>query len=246
MVNGLTLPLSDTVVGVSQAVSDSYLNWEELLLGDTRRETIWNGTDIEAIRGTFHRSDTVLQEFTPFSSDDFILGTMGRLHKQKGYEYLIRVFPEMRPQTENIKLLIIGDGPKRDQLQTIAHQTGYVESIHFTGYVPNVYSFLPNFDIAVFPSQWEGFGLTPCESMASERPVIVTDIPPFREVIGDAGALVEPESTSALAEEIISLIQNPKRRHKLGQAGYERATEKFSIERTVEEYASLYRDLANE
>jgi len=245
-VNGLSLPLANTVVGVSQAVSDSYLNWEKFLLGDTHRETIWNGVDIEAIRDTFDRSDEVLQEFTPFLSEDFILGTMGRIHEQKGYNYLIRAFPEIKAHAANVKLLVIGDGPKREQLEKVADQTGFSEDIYFTGYVPNVYPFLPNFDIAVFPSRWEGFGLTPIESMVAERPVVGTNIPPFREVIGNAGVLVEPESSSALAERIISLIQNQECRRELGRAGYERATEKFSIERTVEEYASLYRALTNE
>ena len=81
VVNGLTLPLADAVVGVSEAVSDSYLGWEEQLLGDAaRRVTIRNGVDIERIRETFGRADDVLTEYTPFSPSDFIIGTMGRLH----------------------------------------------------------------------------------------------------------------------------------------------------------------------
>jgi glycosyltransferase involved in cell wall biosynthesis len=246
-INGITLLLTDVVVGVSQAVSNSYLDWEERLLSDdTRYETILNGVDINAIRGTFQRSDTVIREYSPYSPSDLIIGTMGRLHKQKGYRYLIRAFPKIKRQSPEAKLLILGDGPARDRLEEIANQSRFQDDIYFTGYVPDVYPFLPNFDISVFPSLWEGFGLTPVESMAAKRPVVGTDIPPFREVIGDAGALVEPEDESALAKAVNSLIESPVRRRELGQKGYERAIENFSIERTVKEYASLYRELVDE
>lgn len=246
-INGLSLPLSDAVVGVSQSVSESYLDWEKLLLGDsTRRETIRNGVDIEAIRQTFDRSDEVLQEFTPFSPSDLIIGTVGRLHEQKGHEYLIRAFPEIKRQFGDTKLLILSDGPKRETLQTIANRTGHAKDIHFTGYVPNVYPFLPNFDISVFPSLWEGLPLAPVEAMAAKCPIVGTDIPPFREVVNNAGILVEPKNVSEFAKVVTSLIENPAHRHELGKAGYKRAIENFSIERTVEEYAELYRELLNE
>ncbi|MDB2248608.1 glycosyltransferase [Halorubrum ezzemoulense] len=244
VVNGLSLSLADAVVGVSQAVSNSYLSWEQKLFGDsTRQVTIRNGVDLMAIRKTFDRSNNVLNEFTPFSPSDHIIGTVGRLHEQKGYEYLIQAFPQIKEQVTDVKLLILGDGPKRETLQALAKETGYSGDIHFTGYVPEVYPFLPNFDIAVFPSRWEGFGLTPVESMAAERPVVGTNIPPFREVIGDSGVLVEPESEIELARAIASLLEDPERQRELGRKGYERVLNKFSIERTVQEYMELYQDI---
>lgn len=246
-VNGLTLPLTDALVGVSESVSESYLDWEERLLCDsTQRVTIYNGVDVEVIRRTFDRSDEVLEEFTPFSPPDTIIGTMGRLHQQKGYEYLVRAFPEIKRRVEDAKLLVLGNGPERETLQRIANRTEYTEDIYFTGYVPDVYPFLPNFDIAAFPSLWEGFGLTPVESMVAKCPVVGTDILPFREVIGDAGVLVEPKSESALAAAIISLAEDTARRRKLGDKGYNRARNKFFIKRTAREYANLYRELTHE
>jgi glycosyltransferase involved in cell wall biosynthesis len=245
-INGLTLPLADAVVGVSESVSESYLDWEKRLLsGSTQCMTIRNGVDIEAIRQTFGQSEEVLKKYTPYSPSDFIIGTMGRLHKQKGYKYLLRAFAKIKRHSEDVRLLVIGDGPERGRLQTIVDKSGYSEDVHFTGYVPNVYPFLPNFDIAVFPSLWEGFGLTPVESMVAQCPVIGTDIPVFREVIGDAGILVEPESASKLATAIVSLIESPSHRQELGQAGYGRAVKNFSIERTVKEYVNLYQNLTN-
>ena len=245
--NGITLPLSDVIVGVSETVSASYPHWERRLISNsTDQMTIRNGVNSKSIKKSFSSSESILKHHTPFSPDDPIIGTMGRLTEQKGYKYLIESYPSIKNHIPNAKLLIIGDGPKRRELESIASKTGHHEDIYFTGYVPNVYVFLPNFDVAVFPSLWEGFGLTPIESMVAKRPVVATEIETFEEVIGDAGILVEPENPSALATAVSSLLDDPERREKLGEKGYERAINQFSIERTVEEYADLYRSLVDE
>ncbi|GAB3319818.1 glycosyltransferase [Haloplanus salinarum] len=244
-VNGVSLPLADVVVGVTGAVSDSYSDWEEWLLGDTtKRRTIHNGVDVDAITATFDRSDEVLDQYTPFSPSDCIIGTVGKHLEQKGFSYIIQSFPEIKQEREDAKLLILGDGPLREELETAARETGYDEDIHFTGYVPEVYPFLPNFDVAVFPSLWEGFGLTVAEAMIAKRPVVGTTIPAFDEVIGDTGLLVKPEDPSAIATAVVRLLENPELRQELAEQGYKRAIHRFSIRQTVDKYADLYRELA--
>jgi glycosyltransferase involved in cell wall biosynthesis len=244
--NGLNLPLADAIVGVSRAVSDSYMNWEEWLLGDnTKRRTIHNGVDVDMITATFDRSGEVLSQYSPFSKSDFIIGTMGRHSEQKGFGYLIQAFPEIKQKKKDTKLLILGDGPLREELETMAKETGYYKDIHFSGYVPDVYPFLPNFDIAVFPSLWEGFGLTVAEAMTAKVPVIGTDISAFKEVIGEDGILVERKNPAAIAAEAIHLMESPEIRQKLAEQGYERVVQQFSIKRTVEQYANLYRELTS-
>lgn len=243
--NGVSLPLADVVVGVTRAVSESYSDWEEWLLNDsTARRTIHNGVDVDAIIETFDRSDEVLTQYTPFSPSDCIIGTVGKHLEQKGFSYLIQAFPEIKRECEDAKLLVLGDGPLRRELETLARETEYSEDVHFTGYVPEVYPFLPNFDVAVFPSLWEGFGLTVAEAMIAKRPVVGTTIPAFDEVIGDSGLLVEPEDPSAIAAAVVQLVENPELCRDLGERGYCRAVQQFSIRRTVEQYADLYRELA--
>jgi glycosyltransferase involved in cell wall biosynthesis len=244
--NGITLPLSDTIVGVSNAVTNSLLPWEQFLLQEgTRIRVIRNGVDMSDSEDKSVKNGDIFSE-TPISAKKPIIGSVGRFTEAKGYKYLLRSFPEIKQNCADAQLLLIGDGELMPDLKRKARATGYSEDVFFTGFISNVFPYLSSFDIAVFPSLWEGFGLTPVEAMATKCPVVASDIPAFREVINDAGLLVESKDELGLAEAVISLIEDPTRREKLGEKGYERAVEHFSIERTVEEYADLYRDLACE
>lgn len=244
--NGLSLPLSDAIVGVSDAVVESLFSWERQLLSeDTEIRTIRNGVDVNAIEQEFAKTDQALSEIA-ISREDPIIGTVGRFTEAKGYKYLIRAFPEIKQNYPGAQLLLIGGGELMADLKAEARATGYREDIFFTGLLSNVFPYLPAFDVAVFSSLWEGFGLTPVESMVAKRPIVATDIPAFREVVGDAGLLVEPANEDEITTAVASLLEDPLHRSQLGQKGYERAIEKFSIERTVQEYTDLYRDLIYE
>lgn len=244
--NGLTLPLSSAVVGVSDTVVDSLLPWERRLLsGDIKIRAIRNGVDVDAIEQEFTKTDEVFADMN-ISRDDPIIGSVGRFIEAKGYKYLLRALPAIKQECSDAQLLLIGGGDLMSELKSEAEATGHSEDIHFTGLLSNVFPYLPAFDIAVFPSLWEGLPLAPAEAMAAQCPIIGTDIPPFREVINGSGILVEPKDEIALVEPITQLLEDPVQRRELGSRGYQRVTENFSIERTVEEYANLYRELVDE
>ncbi|SHG37665.1 Glycosyltransferase involved in cell wall bisynthesis [Halobaculum gomorrense] len=244
--NGITLPLSTAIVGVSDAVVNSLRPWERRLLTDeTKIRTIQNGVDVKAIEQEFSKTDDVLSNLQ-ISREQPVIGTVGRFTEAKGYKYLIRAFPEIKQHRPDAQLLLIGGGDLMTELKSEAKSTDYQDDIVFTGLLSNVFPYLPAFDVAVFPSLWEGLPLAPAEAMAARCPIIGTDIPPFREVVNDAGILVEPKDEAALADAIIQLLDDPVRRRELGSRGYKRVTENFSIERTVEEYVDLYRELVDE
>lgn len=242
-VNGITLPLADTVVGVSDAVTDSILPWERALLRGTDVETIVNGVDIPEIQRHFHRCEAVLEETVGLSPDDLLLGSVGRLAEPKGYEYLLRSFQTVREHHPDASLLILGDGPERERLERLSGTLQIEEAVYLPGSVPNVFPFLPAFDIGVFPSLWEGLPLAPAETMVASVPIVATDIQPFRELLGDRAKLVPPKNTHALANTICDLLDQPEKQRSLGEEGYNRIERNFSIERTVDEYAKLYRRL---
>lgn len=242
--NGLSLPLADVVVGVSQSVTDSILDWERWLLEDSSVETIHNGVDVEAIEATFGRCEQVVKDQTGLDSDDVIVGSFGRFAEQKGFEYLLRSFAIVRDAIPEATLLLIGDGPQRQHLESLSSDLGLEDAVVFPGRVPEIYPLLPAFDVAVFPSLWEGLPLAPAETMAARLPIIASDIPPFRELVDDAGVLIPPKDVDSFADETIALLKDDVARTDLGRRAYDRVSEKFSISRTVSEYEQLYRRLA--
>ncbi|MBW1887334.1 MAG: glycosyltransferase family 4 protein, partial [Deltaproteobacteria bacterium] len=100
--------------------------------------------------------------------------------------------------------------------------------------------------IAVVPSMYEGFGLPVGEAMACALPIISTTGGALPEVLGDAGILVPPGNSEALAKAITELLDNPERSKRLGQEGYQRVhnlfTWKRAAEKTVEAYREAIRD----
>lgn len=238
LANGVTLPLADAVVGVSQPVVDSVLSgWEgRLLPGKTEVASIPNGVDTE--------------RFSPANSGDEAadgaptVGTVGRLVRQKGFDRLLRAWPQVLDSVPESRLEIVGDGPIRGKLEVLAGKLGVDASVSFLGYQADSLPAYRRFDVGVFPSRWEGFGLTVAEAMAASVPVVASDIPPFQHLVGDTGLLVTGDDPTAWAEAITGLLVDPERRGTLGEAGRERIARQFSLDRVGQGYETLYRSLA--
>lgn len=252
VVDDLTLPLADSIVGVSEAVTTSFAPLECLLLNatDTSTVTIPNGVDVDAIDAGRRDSDGILEQY-PIDPSDPIIGTIGRHVDEKGYRYLIDAMEPITRKHPNAKLLLVGDGPERAALERQACRRGLLDSaerdaVVFVGQQPSVPPFLAHFDIAAFPSIDESFGLALAETMAARVPVVGTDIPAFRRILddGEAGVLVPPRDSDALATAINIVLSDDSFRKQLRHRGRERIEHCFSIQRTAQQYAELYRNLA--
>lgn len=250
-VDDFTLPLADSVVGVSEAVTKSFAPLEYWLLDvtDTPVVTIPNGVDVDAIDAGRRASDGILDPYHVNPTDP-IVGTVGRLVEAKGYRFLIDAMVPITDEHPNAKLLLVGDGPKRAALEQRARHRGLLDSdgpdtVVFVGQQPVVPPLLAHFDVGAFPSIDESFGLALAEAMAAGVPVVGADIPAFRRLLddGEAGILVPPHNSDALATELNAILADDFRRVRLSSRGRERIKEHFSIERTAWSYAELYRNL---
>jgi glycosyltransferase involved in cell wall biosynthesis len=149
-------------------------------------------------------------------SQRLIVGSVGRLDEQKGYEYLIRAAQVVRKAHPEVLFVVAGDGPQRDELQDLIDSLDLRAHFRLLGFRSDAEVVTSAFDLYVCPSLWEGLPLTVLDAMALEVPVISTAVGGIREAIndGESGWLVEPESAQALARSILyaSSISNETRR----------------------------------
>jgi len=156
-----------------------------------------------------------------------VLIAVGRLSKQKGFEYLIKALSEVKKKEKNFKLLLIGDGEEKKSLERLSKKMGLEEEIIFLGKV--FHDKLPKYyhvaDIFVLPSLYESFGIVFLEAMAAGLPIISTNVAAIPEVVDKkVGILVKPKNVNELAKAILTLINDVKKRRKMGKEGMKLAS----------------------
>jgi glycosyltransferase involved in cell wall biosynthesis len=137
-----------------------------------------------------------------------VLLAVGRQERQKGLDVLLEAFSRLRQEEQDARLFIAGrDGSETSRLHSIAGVLGLGETVQFLGIRSDVPDLLCAADVLVFPSRWEGLGSVLLEAMALETPIVVSDLPPVREVL-DASTciLVRPNDAPSLAVAILRTL----------------------------------------
>ncbi len=207
-------------------------------------QQIYNGVD--AVR--FHQSECRLPiEGCPFVDSSFwLIGTVGRMQTVKDQRTLVRAFvralvlaPELR---NSLRLVMIGDGPLRREVQAIANEAGAGDLVWAPGERSDIPAVLRGLDCFVLPSLAEGISNTILEAMASGLPVIATDVGGNRELIsvGQTGRLVPAADVDAMAARIVDYARNRKQARQHGRAGRKAVEDRFSLDSMVSQYHGLY------
>ena len=139
-------------------------------------------------------------------------------------------------------MVLIGDGELWNDLHNLVLRLGVQKNVRFCGERYDVLELLPSFDLVVQPSLTEGISIVILEAMAAGRAVIASDVGGNSTLIVDqeSGLLVPPANVSVLTESILTLLDAPQYRNALGQAARQRVCQKFSIQRTLDQYQELY------
>jgi len=185
------------------------------------------------------RSAAVSEPPHPWLKDKSIpvLLSIGRLVQQKDHMTLLQAFADLRKQRP-VRLLILGDGPMRSQLEAVAHSFGCAEEIDFLGHQVQPERFLSKADGLVSTSLWEGFGYVLAEALAWCCPVIAADCPSGpAEVLGHGryGRLVPPNDPNALCCAIAQALDDPKRTYTFEDDPLDR----FDPDRIAQAYLDL-------
>ena len=171
------------------------------------------------------------------------IGCVANFYKTKGLYYLIGAIarPDLLGRPD-FKLLVIGDGRLRPQLEAQIKKLKIENKVILVGRITDAYKYLKAFDIFVLPSLKEGFPWVILEAMAAELPIVATNVGALLEIIenGKEGFLVEPKNSQALAEKIKWLLEHPQEAKIMGIQAKLKLIKEFSLQKMVEETEKLF------
>ncbi len=175
-------------------------------------------------------------------ADSPIVIMFSRLNRMKGAEYFLEAARNVARVCPGVRFLIVGDGANRRDLEQRAASLDLNDLAIFTGFRTDVQDLLAESAISVLPSLSEGLSNSLLEAMAAGIPVIATKVGGNPEIIEDgvSGLLIPPRDANSLEQATVALLKNPARAQRMGEAGFRRVAELFSVERSVAEVESLY------
>lgn len=169
---------------------------------------------------------------------------VARFDRQKDHETLLRAVQNL----SEVKITLIGDGPKLEQMQALAETLKIRNRVNFIGFSSQVAEYLAKADIFALISNWEGFPRTIIEAMRASLPVIATNVGGVSESVIDreTGFCIPPRNVKVLEEKISYLIRNPQIRHEMGKAGRESYEKKFTFQSMFSKTFNLYQEVLSE
>ena len=234
-VENLTCRLSHKTTCVSPSVYQHAAR--NIHIPESRLQVIPNAIDVARFVAA---APIDLAEFR-LDTNKTTLVFVGRLDPVKNVDVILRATARVS-QEQDIQLLIVGDGPERERLETLTEALNLTDRVRFAGQRLDVERILKAADIFILASQWEGMPMSAQEAMASGLPVIASRTEGIIDVIEDniTGLLVTPGSVEQLAHAICRLIQNPPLAQQLSHAAQQKAQRLFSLKSILQSYCNLY------
>jgi len=237
----------DRLVGrfVDYYIAVSHANARHLVetkgLSASKIVVIQNGSDLTRFDPA-RPAPVALRKSLDFAEGDRVLLVVGRLEAQKGHRVLLDAMPLVRRRFPAVRLVCVGDGALRGELEAQAAALGVRESVRFVGYRSDVPDWLALADVVALPSFFEGLPLIAIEALAAGRPMVATAVDGTPEVIvdGKTGLTVPPGEPRLLAEALCRLLGDPGLGRALGRGGRRWVEEHFSQEGQVQRTQDFY------
>jgi glycosyltransferase involved in cell wall biosynthesis len=238
----------DRYIAVSHAAADYLI--ESKRLPKTKIRVIHNGTDLTK----FHPSHSVspdLKKGLGFADSDIVLLSIGRLEPQKGHRVLLDAMVRVRIEFPQARLVCIGDGSLRDDLERYTGEAGLSESVRFVGFQSDIRDWLALADVSILSSLYEGLPLAAIESLAAERPVVATAVDGTSEVVldGKTGFTVPAGNSQELAAAVCKTLRDPRAAEGMARAGRRFVMEEFSLPKFIQNtqgfYLEVWKEFAN-
>lgn len=236
-----SLMRTHAVVSVCEAVKSHFV--QAGIVPPGKAYVIPNGVDIERLPARHPAARAaLLSKLGVPSSQDVLIGIVGRLNAVKDHGTLIKAFASLRASGRQARLIVIGDGPTRSSLEALAKSLSVSRHVHCLGMRSDVERLLPALDIFALSSLSEGYSLALVEAAASALPIVATAVGGNADIVaeGSNGMLVPPSDPERLCEALAKLVDDPALRTSMGEAGRRWALEHGSIESMGAAYMALY------
>jgi glycosyltransferase involved in cell wall biosynthesis len=245
----LTGKFTDAYISVSGVLSEKYI--ERRIGKKENYHTVYSGMELEKYYGARGKIDyREKRRELGIDTGDFVIGNVARLETRKGHKFIIDAFKNVveKQKDYRAKLLIIGEGNKREYLENYVRELNLEDKIIFTGYREDVEELMALMDIFVLTSLREGLPRVLVQAAAIGMPSIAFNVDGVPEIIKDDynGFLVEPGNIEQLTNQIKKYINNRELISLHGKKGKEFIGNKWSIEGMVDRIDKIYLDLVRE
>jgi len=206
---------------------------------------VLNAVDADSIRGE-GKAGEIRSHYIGDMQNGYLLGSFGRLSPEKGHHILLEAMARLGADIP-VRLLLVGDGPERKNLETQAEMLGISNRVIFAGQQDNMRDWYEAIDLFVLPSLSEGLPFVVLEAMALGKPVLASRVGAVPEVIDEGvnGWLLPPGDAELLATSIASLLKDRNRLRAAGARAREMLYPRFSAERQAREMVDIYQEVVN-
>jgi len=212
-------PYTDLAIAVSRSTADFVIQARKVR--PSKVKVVYLGVPLDEFMREWSAAEAAdARAQLGIGANEFVIGTVTRLHESKGNSYLVDAAARVVAERPAARFVLVGEGPLLADLQAQAQALNLGDRFIFAGFQRDVARTLAAFDLAVFPSLWEGTPLTVFETLAAGKPIVATDADGLLDVLThDRDArIVAKRDSAALAAAIVALVDRPVERERLGLA----------------------------
>jgi glycosyltransferase involved in cell wall biosynthesis len=243
---------SDAIIAISP-IQKRELVEQFAIAEENKVKVIPLGFDLRRFKENQEAKRHEFRKIYAVSDDCVAIGIIGRLVQIKNHELFLKLAKKVRDETnKKLKFFIIGDGELMPELQNsalnyqlISHSYGENDSLVFTSWIKNIDEAIAGLDIIVMTSNNEGTPVSLIEAQAGERAIVSTDVGGIRDIIlaGESGLISPKDDLNEMSNNLLSLINDEKRRKHMGESGYAFVKDKFTYDRLANDMNLLYKEL---
>jgi L-malate glycosyltransferase len=213
-------------------------------LSGSRVRYLPNGVDTNHFTPPTHQAIAAARQRLGFRPEETVVGTVGHLRAEKNQQRLLRAFASVAA-TRPARLLILGDGPLRETLVEQARALGIADSVTFTGVVSDPAQYYPAMDGLAMSSDTEQMPIAVLEAMSMGLPVVSTDVGDVKEMLSAENRdWVTPlGADDAFARSLAAQYDDAGERRRRGMANREKCLREFDLQKMIDEYVDLYREV---